>query len=213
MTAKPAFITFEGGDGAGKSTQIERLAARLRAAGVEVVTTREPGGSPGAESIRKLLVKGAADRWSPIAEALLMYAARVDHIEKTIQPALNRGAVVICDRFHDSTMAYQGVAGGLGSDPVKVLERLALRELRPDITFILDLPPKSGLGRAHSDDGETRFESKGEDFHELVRRGFLEIAKAEPARCVVIDASDTKDSTAAQIAAALKARLSHLFTT
>lgn len=182
------FITFEGGEGTGKSTQVRNLAARLTQAGHDVVATREPGGSPGAESIRDLLVRGSADRWSPVAETLLMYAARRDHIERVIRPALARGAWVICDRFADSTRAYQGAAGGTDPALIAALETHVLEEVRPDLTLVLDLPAQAGLARAAERAGaETRFESKGEAFHGRLRDAFLAIAKAEPARCVVVD--------------------------
>jgi dTMP kinase len=184
------FITFEGGEGAGKSTQLKRLAARLEAQGREVVATREPGGSPGAEAIRELVLKGAADRWSPVTETLLMYAARRDHVERVIRPALARGAWVVCDRFSDSTRAYQGAAGGTDPALIAALERFILEATRPDVTLIFDLPVEVGLERAHARAGaEMRFESKGQAFHERLREGFLAIARAEPQRCVVIDAT------------------------
>ncbi|MDP3173040.1 MAG: dTMP kinase [Phenylobacterium sp.] len=188
--ARGRFITFEGGEGAGKSTQLRRLAERLTQAGVEVVATREPGGSPGAESIRDLLVNGDADRWSGLSEALLMYAARRDHIERTITPALDRGAWVVCDRFADSTRAYQGAGGGVDPALISALESHVL-SVRPDLTLILDLPADAGLARAGGrGGGEARFESKGLGFHERLRQAFLTIADAEPERCVVIDGRD-----------------------
>lgn len=184
------FITFEGGDGVGKSTQIARLAERLRALGREVVVTREPGGSPGAEAIRALLVQGAADRWSARTEALMMYAARADHLERTINPARERGAVVLCDRFSDSTMAYQGIAGALGRETVEKLDALIVGADGPTLTFILDAPSHEGLKRAGArGDGDNRFEAKGAEYQERVRRAFLEIAKGAPERCFVIDAA------------------------
>ncbi len=202
------FITFEGGEGAGKSTQVRRLAERLVASGREVVTTREPGGSEGAEAIRKLLVEGAADRWSPMSETLLLYAARADHIERLIRPALGRGAVVISDRFADSTRAYQGAAGGVRPDFIVALEDEVLGETRPDLTLILDLPAARGLERAAGRGGaEARFESKGLAFHERLREGFLAVAKAEPGRCVVIDADQASDAVTASIAAGIGQRL------
>ena len=156
------FITFEGGEGAGKSTQVQRLAARLKAAGREVVTTREPGGSPGAESIRDIVLRGEADRWSPVTETLLMYAARRDHVERVIRPALERGAWVVCDRFADSTRAYQGAAGGTDPALIAALETHILEDTRPDLTLVFDLPVEVGLERAYARAGaEMRFESKG----------------------------------------------------
>lgn len=184
------FITFEGGEGVGKSTQIQRLVARLAAEGREVVATREPGGSPGAEAIRDLVLRGAADRWSPVTETLLMYAARRDHIERVIRPALARGAWVVCDRFADSTRAYQGAAGGTDPALIAALEAYILEEVRPDLTLIFDLSPEVGVGRAMDRAGaELRFESKGGAFHTRLRQAFLEIAAAEPGRCALIDAS------------------------
>lgn len=206
--ARGRFITFEGGEGGGKSTQVKALAERLKAAGLEVVATREPGGSVGAESIRELLVTGAADRWSPITETLLMYAARRDHIERVIAPALTRGAWVVCDRFADSTRAYQGAGGGTDPALIAALETHVLGEVRPDLTLILDLPVEEGLRRAHSRaGGETRFESKGEAFHERLRQGFLNIARREPERCVVIDAAQPIATVAEAIWGAVAARL------
>jgi dTMP kinase len=202
-----AFITFEGGDGVGKSTQIRRLADQLRGTGHDVVTTREPGGSPGAEAIREMIVKGAVERWSPVAEALLMFAARADHIEKTINPARARGAVVLCDRFADSTMAYQGVAGGLGRDKVDGLRSLVVGEDGPDLTFILDIPVDLGLARAADRGGDNRFEAKGGDYQRKVRQAFLDIAAKEPRRCIVIDASRPIEVVAADIAESVKDRL------
>ena len=195
--SRGVFISFEGGEGAGKSTQLRRLADRIKQDGREVVTTREPGGSPGAEAIRDLLVTGAADRWSPITETLLMYASRRDHIERVIAPALARGAVVLCDRFADSTRAYQGAGGGASAALIAALEVHVLERLRPDLTLILDLPVSDGLARAVGRGGaEARFESKGEAFHERLRAGFLAIAAAEPDRCRVLDASGDEDSVA-----------------
>jgi dTMP kinase len=188
--AKGKFITFEGGEGAGKSTQLTRLVSRLRDGGREVVATREPGGSPGAEAIRELVLKGAADRWSPVTETLLMYAARRDHVERVIRPALARGAWVVCDRFADSTRAYQGAAGGTDPGLIAAMETYVLEGTRPDVTLIFDLPVTVGLERAHARAGaEMRFESKGRAFHERLREAFLAIARAEPERCVVIDAT------------------------
>ncbi|MFN3522890.1 MAG: dTMP kinase [Phenylobacterium sp.] len=204
--ARGRFITFEGGEGAGKSTQLRLLVDRLKAEGHEVVATREPGGSPGAEAIRNLLVNGAADRWSPVTETLLMYAARRDHIERVIRPALERGAWVVCDRFADSTRAYQGAAGGTNAVLIAALEDHVLEGVRPDLTLILDLPVAVGLQRAGARaGGETRFESKGAAFHERLRQAFLAIARAEPDRCVVIDAAADLDTVSAAIQAAVGA--------
>ncbi|MFN9847252.1 MAG: dTMP kinase [Alphaproteobacteria bacterium] len=194
------FISFEGGEGAGKSTQVKRLAARLQTATREVVLTREPGGSPGAESIRDLVLRGDADRWSPVTETLLMYASRRDHIERVIRPALARGAWVICDRFADSTRAYQGAAGGTDPGLISALERFILEDVRPDLTLVFDLPAETGLARANARAGaEMRFESKGLAFHERLREGFRAIAAAEPERCVLIDAAADMDSVEAAV--------------
>jgi dTMP kinase len=202
------FITFEGGEGAGKSTQLKRLVARLQAGGHEVVATREPGGSPGAESIRELVLNGAADRWSPVTETLLMYASRRDHIERVIRPALERGAWVVCDRFADSTRAYQGAAGGTDPALISALESHILEGTRPDLTLVFDLPAEVGLERAHARAGsEMRFESKGMAFHQRLRDGFLAIAASEPDRCVVIDASGTLEQVEAELWATVADRL------
>jgi dTMP kinase len=201
------FITFEGGEGAGKSTQLGRLAERLRAQGLEVVATREPGGSPGAEAIRALVLNGAADRWSPVTETLLMYAARRDHIERVIAPALARGAWVVCDRFADSTRAYQGAAGGTDPALIAALEAQVLGPARPDLTLLFDLPPETGLARAQARGGEQRFESKGLAFHTRLREGFLAIARAESERCVVIDAARARGAVETAVWDAVRERL------
>lgn len=199
------FISFEGGEGVGKSTQVRRLAARLQAAGREVVTTREPGGSPGAEAIRNLVLNGSADRWSPVTETLLMYASRRDHIERTLRPALERGAVVLCDRYADSTRAYQGAAGGADPELIQALETFILEDVRPDRTLIFDLDPELGLARALGrPDAEARFESKGLDFHRRLRAGFLAIARDEPERCRIVDASGDPDAVEARVLEALQ---------
>lgn len=206
--ARGRFITFEGGEGAGKSTQVQRLAARLKADGREVVTTREPGGSPGAESIRDIVLRGNADRWSSVTETLLMYAARRDHIERVIRPALARGAWVVCDRFADSTRAYQGAAGGTDPGLITALETYILEDVKPDLTLVFDLPAQVGLDRAHARAGaEMRFESKGMDFHERLRGGFRAIAAGEPERCAVIDATDSMDAVEAAVWNAVESRL------
>lgn len=202
------FITFEGGEGAGKSTQVTLLAEALRAAGVDVVTTREPGGAPGAEEIRALLVNGATDRWTPVSEALLNYAARAEHLDKTVFPALERGQWVISDRFADSTVAYQGYGHGLGLDRLENIAAAVLGDFKPDLTIIFDLEQETGLERAHArGEGEDRFERMGQGFHERLRRGFLEIAAREPSRCAVIDASGSVDHVAALIRGAVNERL------
>lgn len=202
------FISFEGGEGAGKSTQVKRLGARLQVGGHEVVLTREPGGSPGAESIRDIVLRGDADRWSPVTETLLMYAARRDHIERVIRPALARGAYVVCDRFADSTRAYQGAAGGTDPGLIQALETYVLEDVRPDLTLVFDLPPEVGLERAHARAGaEMRFESKGMAFHERLREGFRAIAAAEPDRCVVVDATADMDTVEQAVWRAVAERL------
>ena len=203
------FITLEGGEGAGKSTQARRLAARIGDFGREVVVTREPGGSAGGEAIRALLVEGAAERWSATTETLLMYAARRDHIERVIGPALERGAVVVCDRFADSTRAYQGAAGGAADSLIGALEREVLGEVRPDVTLILDLPVEIGLDRARARDPHaSRFEKRDLAFHERLRESFLHLSRTEPARCEVIDASAPLDDVTSQVWAAVAPRLS-----
>lgn len=202
------FITFEGGEGAGKSTQVQRLAARLKGAGREVVTTREPGGSPGAESIRDIVLRGDADRWSPVTETLLMYAARRDHIERVIRPALERGGWVVCDRFADSTRAYQGAAGGVDMGLISALEIYVLEAVRPDLTLVFDVPAEVGLERAHARAGaEMRFESKGMAFHERLRESFRAIAEAEPDRCAIIDAAKPIEAVEKAVWAAVSGRL------
>ncbi|MGV8995973.1 MAG: dTMP kinase [Parvibaculaceae bacterium] len=198
MTA-PRFITLEGGEGAGKSTQIKRLAARLIEAGHKVTVTREPGGSPGAEAIRALLVSGDTARWTPLGETLLHFAARQEHLEATIRPALARGDFVLCDRFVDSTFAYQGAAQGLDSAVIEALAARVIGDTMPALTLILDLPVAIGLARAGTRGGEDRYERMGVAFHETLRQTFLARAKADPARCKVIDASGNEDTVAQQI--------------
>jgi dTMP kinase len=206
--ANGLFITFEGGEGAGKSTQVQRLAQRLVAWGREVVVTREPGGTAGAEAVRALLVTGSAERWSALSECLMMNAARRDHVERLIAPALGRGAVVICDRFADSTRAYQGVAGGVPRPLILSIEAAVVGETRPDVTFILDLPVEAGLDRAAGRGGvEGRFEAKGLQFHAAIRSAFLEIAAGEPDRCETIDASLAPDRVAEAVWSCLQARV------
>ncbi|MBV8534567.1 MAG: dTMP kinase [Alphaproteobacteria bacterium] len=201
-------ITLEGGEGAGKSTQIARLAAALQASGLAVVTTREPGGSPAGERIRKLLVEGEPGGMAPMTEALLHFAQRAEHIKKTIGPALARGAWVVCDRFADSTMAYQGFGHGLGRAPIQNLCRLVCGDLVPALTLIFDVPVEIGLARAASRRGaETRYERMDEGFHERLRRGFLDIAKREPKRCAVIDATQGVDAVTAEMLKTVSRRL------
>ncbi|MGY0790112.1 dTMP kinase [Azospirillum argentinense] len=194
------FITLEGGEGAGKTTQIRLLADALIGLGKRVVLTREPGGSPGAEEIRGLLVSGETGRWGPVTEALLHTAARRDHLERTVWPALEAGHWVICDRFFDSTMAYQGYGLGLGRDLVATLQTTALGDFRPDLTLILDLPVEEGLARAAARrGGEDRYERMDVAFHHRLRDGFLDIAAREPERCVVVDAGHPVEAVQAAI--------------
>ncbi|WP_417460720.1 dTMP kinase [Kordiimonas sp.] len=193
MNGRPRFLTFEGGEGAGKSTQIRLMADWLAAKGIDVLLTREPGGSPGAELIRDLLLKGAVDRWLPISEALMLAAARADHIERTIRPALKAGKWVLCDRFYDSSVAYQGAGRGVGVTEVQTIQKIAFGDMRPDLTLILDLPVDIGLKRALAREGEKsdmedRFERMERSFHETLRQAFLSIAEAETDRCVVVNA-------------------------
>jgi len=188
------FITFEGGEGAGKSTQVAMLTAYLEKRGVPAVKTREPGGSPGAEEIRALLLKGGVDRWDGMTEVLLHSAARRDHLVKTVWPALERGDWVVCDRFFDSTMAYQGWGHGIDKDSIAAAIALAAGVFKPDLTVILDLDTAQGLERAKSrGQGQDRYESMTADFHDRLRRGFLAIAAAEPGRCRLIDASQAPE--------------------
>jgi dTMP kinase len=203
------FITFEGGEGAGKSTQARRLADRLIALGKTVTLTREPGGTAGAEALRELLVTGGADRWSPLSEALMMYAARRDHIERLIAPALALGQWVVCDRFADSTRAYQGAGGGVDPAFIDALEHQVLGETVPDLTLVFDLPADIGLERAKVRDADAggRFEAKGLAFHEALRAGFLKIAGDHPQRCAVIDAAQGIETVEAQVWDAVSGRL------
>jgi dTMP kinase len=198
------FITFEGGEGAGKSTQIARLLRRLEAAGVEAIATREPGGSPKAERIRERVLAGAAKRFGPFAEALMFSAARIDHLNETIRPALARGAFVLCDRFADSTRAYQGTLGAIEPHLIGALEAATIEDTRPDLTFILDVPVETGLMRAterrqSAGQEADRFELEDVGFHEKLREAFLDIARQEPERCVVVDANREPDLVEADI--------------
>jgi dTMP kinase len=202
------FITLEGGEGAGKSTQAKGLAEALKARGHTVVLTREPGGSPGAEEIRKLLVDGPTDRWTPLSETLLFMAARADHAARTIEPALAAGRWVVCDRFADSTRVYQGVGRELGEDIVQALHQAAFGELAPDLTLILDLDPGTGLTRTHGrGEGEERFEMFELQFHTRLREGFRALANAESDRCVLVDASGTPDDVAKVVWRVVEERL------
>jgi dTMP kinase len=204
------FITLEGGEGAGKTVQAKRLEDKLTALGWEVVRTREPGGSPHAEQLREAILSGFAAQFGPDGEALLFAAARIDHLDKTILPALERGAWVVCDRFADSTRAYQGVAGDLPSAFIARLEKVVVGPNRPDLTVILDLPAETGLERAQARRGAAsadRFEAEGVEFHETLRRAFLDIAAGDPERCVVVDALRSEDEVAGEIWSAVEKRL------
>lgn len=200
---QPRFITFEGIDGSGKSTQARRLADYLRAQGADVILTREPGGSPGAEEIRQLLLTGDTDRWSAETEILLFTAARRDHLEKTILPALADGKTVVSDRFADSTRVYQGATRGDLRAKVDALHSLMIGR-EPDLTFIIDMDPATALQRGLArKSGEDRFEDFGLPFQETLRHGFLALAHADPARCVLIDGNRTMDQIASDVAAHL----------
>jgi len=206
------FITFEGGEGSGKSTQTRLLAEALRTTGREVVLTREPGGSEGAESIRRLIVEGDAGRWDPVTETLLFAAARRDHVERLIRPSLDMGIWIICDRFIDSTVAYQGYGGGVDMNFIESLTDAAVGDLRPDLTIILDLAAERGLARAdRRGSGEDRFERMATDFHRRLREGFLAIARKEPDRCVVVSAQGEIPDIHAQVRAAVTERLGVTF--
>ncbi len=212
MTSAPRgrFITLEGGEGAGKSVQAKRLEERLKTFELEVVRTREPGGSPHAEQLREAILSGFTAQFGPDGEALVFAAARIDHLDKTILPALERGAWVVCDRFANSTRAYQGVAGDLSPAFIARLEEVAVGPNRPDLTVILDIPAKIGLERAHARRGienADRFEAEGLEFHETLRRAFLDIGAAEPERCVVVDALKSEEEVAEKIWSAVEERL------
>lgn len=204
------FITFEGGEGVGKSTQLARLAEHLRARGVEVVTTREPGGTPKAEKLRTALLSGRAAALGPLAEAALFSAARIDHVDALIAPALKRGAWVLCDRFADSTRAYQGARGGVDAGTLTALEKAAVGATRPDLTIILDLPAQQGLSRATArraaGEGADRFEGEDDAFHEELRQAFLDIAEREPERCCIVDAAAPVEEVAKAIRQLIHAR-------
>lgn len=207
-SARGRFITLEGGEGTGKSTQARRLAAALQKGGLDVVLTREPGGSAGAEAVRHVLLSGAAKDFGPQGEALLFAAARADHVDSLIRPALAAGKWVICDRFIDSTRVYQGAVGAVPGALLDSLEWVAAAEARPDLTLVLDVPPEVGLSRAAGrGEGADRFESEGLAFHTRVRDAFLALAKADPARCVIVDASGGPDDVAALVWSSVRERL------
>jgi dTMP kinase len=205
------FITLEGGEGAGKSTQARLLAQTLESLGISVIVTREPGGSPGAESLREVILSGAAEPFGAAAEAILFSAARIDHVDNTIAPALARGAWVISDRFADSTRAYQGAADKVDPALIASLERIAVGEIHPDLTLILDLPARKGLARAASRRGPKaradRFEGEDFAFHETLREAFLAIGRAEPQRCAIINADRPQQDVARAIWACVRERL------
>ena len=189
------FISLEGGEGAGKSTHVRMLADALEAVGLDPVVTREPGGAPSAEIIRGLLVDGDVDRWQPMTEALLHYAARLEHVKNTIEPALAEGRWVITDRFADSSVAYQGYGHDLGGAAIDRLHQMVFGDFQPDLTIILDVPVDQGLARAmRRQDDEDRYERMGVEFHKRLRDGFLDIARRNPKRCNVIDATEDKDT-------------------
>jgi dTMP kinase len=200
------FITFEGGEGTGKSTQAGLLAAALERAGIAVRATREPGGSVGAEAIRRLLIEGEGERWDAIGEALLLVAARRDHVARLIVPALAEGSWVVCDRFADSTTAYQGYGGGLPLNDLAWLNRFAVGEIKPDLTLILDVAVEMGLARAAARAAADRFERLDREFHERLRRGYLAIAAAEGARCTVIDGSGDAQQVHRAVISAIEGR-------
>jgi dTMP kinase len=207
---KGKFLTFEGGEGTGKSTQAAMLALRLESLGIGVKLTREPGGSPGAEIMRHVLLSGVAKPFGPEAEAILFAAARSDHVRCTILPALTAGQWVICDRFADSTRVYQGVLGDVDHRFIKALERISVGDLRPDLTFVLDVPAELGLQRAAGRRGGSspdRFEAETIDFHERLRQAYLMLAAAEPDRCVIVDAGAPKKMVAQRIWQAVSKRL------
>ena len=186
------FITLEGGEGAGKSTQLKLLEERLVTHEIDIVRTREPGGVPSAETIRDLLVNGETDKWRPLTETLLHFAARHEHISRLVQPALDRGQWVLCDRFADSTTAYQGYAQNIDLETIATLYRLAVGNLEPNLTIILDLPVEVGLERAEDRGiGGTRYEKMGIEFHKRLRDGFLQIAANNPHRCSILDATQS----------------------
>ncbi|HZG08427.1 MAG TPA: dTMP kinase [Allosphingosinicella sp.] len=204
MTAR--FVTLEGGEGAGKSTQLKRLAEALRARGLEVVETREPGGSPGAEAIRRLLLEGEGDRWTAEAEALLFAAARADHVARIIRPALQRGAWVLCDRFLDSSIAYQGAAGAVGADAIRALHTVGSQGLLPDRTFLLELSDGEAARRLSVRDagGSDRIGGRGDGFHGRVAQAFRALAEAEPERYRRVDAGGTAGEVTARLLGALE---------
>ena len=209
-SSRGRFITFEGGEGSGKSTQIRRLAERLNAAKTRTIVTREPGGSPGAEIIRHLLLSGMGKLLGPDAETLLFAAARDDHVRAVILPALNQGTWVLCDRFFDSTRVYQGRLGQVPPGLVSALQRVTIGDLKPDLTFILDVPVEVGLKRAAERRGSAapdRFESEDVQFHQDLREAYKQLAVEDPQRCVLIDANADADAVSERIWNALREHL------
>ncbi len=210
MATRGRFITLEGGEGVGKSTLAAALEARLAARGIKVVRTREPGGTPGAEAIRSLILNPPVEvtGWESIAETLLFYAARTDHLDKLIRPALAAGSWVICDRFSDSTRAYQAAAGHVPSEHIETIDRICVGDTTPDVTLILDLPLSAARERmtARANDKDA-IESRVLSYHEAVHKAFLDIARANPQRCVVLDASASPEALAASAIAAIDARI------
>jgi len=203
------FITLEGGEGTGKSTQSKRLVKALEARGIACIATREPGGSPGAEDIRKLLVTGDPGRWDALTEMLLLFAARADHVSRTIRPALDAGKFVICDRFTDSTYAYQGAGRGTPRETIRRIEAVVLEDFKPDLTLVLDVPVDTSLLRALARGSEeSRYEKFDVQFHEKLRQAFLDIARRAPDRCIVIDAGGSEDGVAQAIWDAVAHRFS-----
>mgnify|MGYP006141838935 FL=1 len=201
------FITFEGGEGSGKSTQINLLHNFLIEKGKDVVSTREPGGTPSAEIIRDLLTKGDADRWSPATEALLMWAARSEHVEKLIKPSLDKGKWVLSDRFYHSTYAYQGVGRNLGIENMRIIKKIIIGDITPDLTFILDIDPVNGIDRTKNrDSNEDRFEKMNLDFHINLRKAFIQISKKDPKRFIVIDAELSLEKISEIISSEVQAR-------
>jgi dTMP kinase len=203
MTHGARFTSLEGGEGVGKSTQLRALAGALRARGLEVVTTREPGGSPGAEAIRSLLLDGSDEGWGPEAEALLFAAARTDHLDKVVRPALEAGQWVLCDRFVDSSLAYQGVAGGLGLDAVRRINAFGIGDRFPDRTLVLIAPDGADRARARDSAGSDRIGRRPAAYHEAVEAGFRQVAAEEPRRVRLIDASGTPQQVTARLLAEL----------
>jgi len=205
---KGRFITLEGGEGAGKTTLAKALSSALEEQGIKTLITREPGGTPNAEALRNLLVEGETDRWSPLSETLLLYAARVDHLERLIRPALEQGIWVICDRFSDSTRAYQGAAGGMSTAQISEIDTACMAGFGPDLTFVVDLDPETGLERTRQrGEGATRFERKPAAFHHALRVAFLDIARDAAERCVVLDGALPADQVASSALAVLAERL------